>query len=444
MLSNRLKYLFLNLVSIFVLFSPTVFGQSESYKQYSFDRKVVIVIDPGHGGTDVGKPRSKSYYKHESDLNLDIAFRLGGYLEERVNNVVVKYTRKTDRTVSLEERVNYANSVKADYFISIHCNSLAHKSYHGTQVHIQSKKFPTSYGWARQIDQDFVRAGRKSRGIKDRNDRGHNLQVIQYTEMPGVLVECGFMSNAKEEAYLNSGKGQTYIASALFRAIRDFENKRPRPAKDNRYPYYRVQIGSTTNPTADLKSKKIRNLKMKVDPHKDGQHYALLVGREYEKKVADKLAKTIQKKGFKDAYVRRFDAPKPKTIPVTPKKEVVSEVKEAKITVVKNDTPKDSITTNKDSDKLSKLHFYRIQIMSSVDDVDLNKREFKSLGYPVFLFYDDESKNAYKYQVLVGKTYSKEEAQKILTSVRQKGFPDAFIVTVLENQARKPQKKLLP
>ncbi|NME68383.1 N-acetylmuramoyl-L-alanine amidase [Flammeovirga aprica] len=424
------------------MFSFTVFGQSESYKQYSFGRKVVIVIDPGHGGTDVGKPRSKSYYKHESDLNLDIAFRLGGYLEERVNNVVVKYTRKTDRTVSLDERVEYANSVNADYFISIHCNSLAHKSYHGTQIHIQSKKFPTSHTLAKQIDQDFIRAGRKSRGIRDRNDRGHNLQVLQYTEMPGVLVECGFMSNAKEEAYLNSGKGQTYIASALFRAIRDFENKRPRPADDKRYPYYRVQIGSTSNPTADLKSKKIRNLKMKVDPHKEGKMYALLVGREYEKKVADQLAKTIRKKGFKDAYVRRFDAPKVKTATPVPEKKV--EVKEAQIAVANTATPQDSTTSDKKNEKLSSLHFYRIQIMSSVDDVELNKREFKVLGYPVFLFYDEESKNAYKYQVLVGKTYSKEEAQKILSSVRQKGFPDAFIVTVLENQARKPHKQLLP
>ncbi|KXX70163.1 N-acetylmuramoyl-L-alanine amidase [Flammeovirga sp. SJP92] len=424
------------------MFSITAFGQSDSYKQYSFDRKVVIVIDPGHGGSDVGKPRSKSYYKHESDLNLDIAFRLGGYLEERVKNVEVKYTRKTDRTVSLEERVNYANSVKADYFISIHCNSLSNKSYHGTQVHIQSKKFQTSYALAKQIDQDFIRAGRKSRGIRERSDRGHNLQVIQYTEMPGVLVECGFMSNAKEEAYLNSGKGQTYIASALFRAIRDFENKRPRPQADRRYPYYRVQIGSTTNPTADLKSKKIKNLKMKVDPQKEGKVYSLLVGREYEKKVADQLAKTIRKKGFKDAYVRKFDAPKPK--PVTPKKVEVPAVKEAKVAVVNTTATKDTTNSSKQNDKLADLHFYRIQIMSSVDDVDLNKREFKVLGYPVFLFYDEESKNAYKYQVLVGKTYSKEEAQKILASVRQKGFPDAFIVTVLENQARKPHKQLLP
>lgn len=443
MSSSITKNIFLSftLISLFFL-NSSAFGQSESFKQYKFDRKVIIVIDPGHGGTDVGKPRSKSYYKHESDLNLDIAFRLGGYLEERVKNVSIEYTRRTDRTLSLDERVDFANKVKADYFISIHCNALSNKSYHGTQVHIQSEKFPTSYGLAKQIDKDLIRAGRKSRGIRDQNDRGHNLQVLQYTEMPGVLVECGFMSNAKEEAYLNSGKGQTYIASALFRAIRDFENKRPRPKKDVRYPYYRVQISTSSNPSLDLKSKKVRSLKMKVDPHKEGKMYALLVGREYEKRYADKLLKVIKKKGFKDAYVRVFNQPK-----VTPpkKENTNASIKKTPIQAVKTDSSAikntDSTTTN---NVLAKLHFYRIQIMSSEGDVNLNKTEFKKIGYPVFLFYDDESKNSYKYQVLVGKTYSKEEAKKILINVRKKGFPDAFIVTVLESEARKPQKQLIP
>lgn len=435
MSSTLSKYNFLSIALFFLITSITSYGQSDSFKKDEFKRKVIIVIDPGHGGDDVGKPRSKSYFKHEADLNLDIAFRLGGYLEERVKNATVKYTRKTDRTLSLDERVAYANGVNADYFISIHCNALSNRSYHGTQVHIQSKKFSTSYALAKKIDNDLIRAGRKSRGIKDRNDRGHNLQVLQYTTMPGVLVECGFMSNSKEEAYLNSGKGQTYIASALFRAIRDFEHTLPKPKNDVRYPYYRVQVGSTSNPTADLQSKRIKNLNMKVDSHKDGKMYALLVGREYEKKVIDQLLKTIKKKGFKDAYVRKFDSPKPSQ---TPKEAITKTTPPQKSNpVVQNDSTKRET-------QLSKLHFYRIQIMSSIEDVNLNKKEFKGIGYPVFLFYDEESKNNYKYQVLVGKTYVKEEAQKILKAVRQKGFPDAFIVTVLENEAREPYKKIIP
>ncbi|MBB6459962.1 N-acetylmuramoyl-L-alanine amidase [Flammeovirga kamogawensis] len=430
-----LRLLYPLLMLLILINISVVKAQSDSFKQYSFDRNVVIVIDPGHGGEDVGKPRSKKSFKHESDLNLDIAFRLGGYLEERVKNVTVKYTRKTDRTISLTDRVNYANKIKADYFISIHCNALSNRNYHGTQVHIQSEKFPTSFGLAKEIDKEFIRAGRKSRGIKDRNDRGHNLQVLQYTEMPGALIECGFMSNPTEEQYLNSGKGQTYIASALFRAIRNFENKRPRPKLDVRYPYYRVQIGATPN-WKDISAKKYQNLNMAIDTLKEGKVYSLLVGREYIKKNADVLAKKIKKKGFKDAYVRTFNKPVIKES--VPKPKVSTTKKE--ITKAANTTT-DSSRMNSQNDS---LHFYRIQIMSSEVEIDLTKREFTNLGFPVYLFYDKETKNSYKYQVLVGKTYSKVEAEKIKAIVRKKGFPDAFIVTVLEREKRNPEAEYIP
>ena len=63
------------------------------------------------------------------------------------------------------------------------------------------------------------RARRKSRGIKTTTDRHHNLQVLYETNMPSVLVECGFLSNKSEENYLNSSYGQEILASAIFRAI---------------------------------------------------------------------------------------------------------------------------------------------------------------------------------------------------------------------------------
>ncbi|WP_281614459.1 N-acetylmuramoyl-L-alanine amidase [Flammeovirga sp. SubArs3] len=435
---------------VIILTTITSFAQSEKYKEHSFKRKVVIVLDPGHGGEDVGKPKSRqsTHLKNEADLNLDIAFRLGGYLEERVKNVEVLYTRKTDRTVTLDERVDYANSVNADYFISIHCNSLHNKSYHGTQVHIQSKKFPTSYGLAKSFDYQFKRAGRTSRGIKDQNDRGHNLQVIQYTEMPGVLIECGFMSNPKEELFLNSGKGQTYIASALYRAIRDFENSPHKPAPDKRYPYYRVQIGTTTN-KKEITYKKYKRLNMKIDPLKENGKYSLLVGREYEKRYTTKLLDEVKKKGFKDAYVRTFNAPtsKPKTKTTPPKKvEVVEQA--TPVVVAASDSTATILAKKTDSLRVvnDSLVFYRIQIMSSDRKLDLNKREFTQLEEAVYLFYDDDdtSKNPYKYQVLVGKYYVKSQAEKVKEKVRKKGFPDAFIVTVPESEARESLDQYIP
>ncbi|WP_052431993.1 N-acetylmuramoyl-L-alanine amidase [Flammeovirga pacifica] len=424
--------------------STTTYGQMDNHKEYSFKRKIVIVIDPGHGGEDVGKPKShpKSYLKNEADLNLDIALRLGGYLEERVKNVDIKYTRKTDRTLTLNERVDFANKVKADYFISIHCNSLKDKNYKGTQVHIQSKKFPTSYALAKSIDSELRRTGRVSKGIRDQNDRGHNLQVLQYSEMPGVLVECGFMSNHEEEKFLNSGKGQTYIASALYRGIRKFENLKTKPAADKRYPYYRVQIGTITD-KKELTYKKYRRLNMQIEPVAIQNKYILYVGREYEKKYIDKLLATVKKKGFKDAFIRKFE--KPQVQKTAPKKVISPPVQEKKtdtttVAVQKTDINKGT----KEEINPNELHFYRIQIMSSDKKLDLNKNEFTKLGESIYLFYDDSTKNPYKYQVLVGKYYAKSKAQEVREKVRKKGFPDAFIVTVKQSEARKSLDIYIP
>ncbi|MBB3698543.1 N-acetylmuramoyl-L-alanine amidase [Flammeovirga yaeyamensis] len=418
----------------------TSHGQIDKHKESSFKRKVVIVIDPGHGGEDVGKPKrhTKSHFKNEADLNLDIALRVGGYFEERVGNVQIYYTRKTDRTISLNERVEFANRVKADYFISIHCNSLKDRNYKGTQVHIQSKTFPTTYGLASSINKELLKTGRKSRGIIDHDDRGHNLQVIQYTEMPGVLIECGFMSNSEEEIFLNSGKGQTYIASALYRGIRNFENLKVKPAPDKRYPYYRVQIGTTPNKN-EITYKKYRKLNMQIDAVKENGKYSLYVGREYEKRYIDKLLATVKKRGFKDAFIKTFKKPVPQKITPKPKVEAPKKIEKDSTVVASKDT-----TSTPSNNKEEELHFYRIQIMSSDRKLDINKREFTNLGEAVYLFYDENSTNPYKYQVLVGKYYAKSKAVEVKEKVRKKGFPDAFIVTVKQSEARKSQDRYIP
>jgi len=184
---------------------------------------VTILIDPGHGGKDPGHLPLTDTFMQEKDIALEIAMKIGGYLTYNLSNVKVLYTRKTDVYPSLDERVDMANNNKVDYMLSIHINGSPNAAVSGTETHIHNYDAKSSYKWAQLIEKQFKsRAGRKSRGVKTAADIGHSLQVLKHTKMPTVLVECGFITNTTEGRYLNSAYGQEIIASAVFRATREF------------------------------------------------------------------------------------------------------------------------------------------------------------------------------------------------------------------------------
>ncbi len=225
-----------------------------------------VVIDAGHGGKDPGNIGSIS---KEKDVSLAIALELGSIIKKYIDDVEVIYTRTDDSFPGLIDRANIANKNGADLFISIHCNSVARKdqhNVHGTETwvmglnrsedrlevakrensvilleddyeekyegfdpespesHIlfslyQSAYTSNSLKFAEKIETQFKnRVGRKSRGVKQAG-----LVVLHKSSMPAVLVEVGFLSNPTEEKYLNDKLGQTYMASAIFRAFRDYK-----------------------------------------------------------------------------------------------------------------------------------------------------------------------------------------------------------------------------
>jgi N-acetylmuramoyl-L-alanine amidase len=224
-----------------------------------------VVIDAGHGGKDPGCMGKKS---KESQVVLKVALELGKNIKKYVPGVKVLYTRSTDKFVELHDRANFANKNHADLFISIHCNSNPSKNIHGSETYamglsssegnldvakrensviLQETDYKEKYGgfdpksplghiflsnfqsvhlesslrFAEKIETQFKdRIGRKSRGVKQAG-----FLVLWRTAMPSVLVEIGFLSNAEDEKYLTSEKGQTYIASALYRAFRDYKNE---------------------------------------------------------------------------------------------------------------------------------------------------------------------------------------------------------------------------
>ena len=223
----------------------------------------VVVIDAGHGGKDPGTIGGRI---REKDVVLDVALKVGQYIEENISNLKVVYTRTDDRFIELEERGRIANQLNGDLFISIHANAFDHRnkareqSVHGSEVYflgmtrsksalevmkrensvielesgdaqelteddlliyelMNAGNMSTSQRIAEIIEEQFrERAQRNSRGVKQAG-----FQVLYEASMPGVLIELGFLSNPNEANYLTSEYGQSIVASAIFRSIRDFK-----------------------------------------------------------------------------------------------------------------------------------------------------------------------------------------------------------------------------
>jgi N-acetylmuramoyl-L-alanine amidase len=230
------------------------------------DYKVdTIVIDPGHGGKD---PGTHGKIAKEKDIALKISLKLGAYIEKNLPDVKVIYTRKDDRYIPLDERAEMANKHKADLFICIHANAIVNAVAYGTETYVMGlhkdqsnmdvakrensvitldanyqeryegfdPKSPESYIlfeltqgaykessllFAQKIEDQFkTKVGRSSRGVKQAG-----FWVLWRTAMPSVLIETGFLSHVKEEAYLNSAEGQDLIASGIYRAFKDYKTQ---------------------------------------------------------------------------------------------------------------------------------------------------------------------------------------------------------------------------
>jgi N-acetylmuramoyl-L-alanine amidase len=300
----------------FAVFSFLVISIGNAFSQ----NQVVVMIDAGHGGNDPGHETSISGHQDEKYLNLKIAKFLGNYIEKYLDNVKVVYTRTNDSSVSLDKRVEKANSAKVDYFLSIHCNGNESKSVRGTESHVHSMSSKKSVSLARMIEKQFSsRAGRHSRGVKDKNDLQHSLQVLKFTEMTSVLVECGFITNTREANYLNSTYGQEIIASAIFRAFRGFVTKQhpnisfkklssnsSASSSVNANTRYSIQIASSKEWIDDedsrFKSLDVKRIKLNTT---SAYKYIYVVGNYATKSEANTALSGIKKKGFRDAFITK-------------------------------------------------------------------------------------------------------------------------------------------
>ncbi len=175
-----------------------------------------IVLDPGHGGDDIGAPatfgrRDTSKGPYEKDIVMDLAQRLARLL--KAEEAAVTLTRDDDSDPSLEARAAVANRRKAHALISLHCNSCDRpNTLHGTSVyydHQHSAKF------AALVQEELIAA----LGTEDKGVRNANFAVIRRAKVPGVLVETAFINHAGDRARLAHPNFRERAARAVMRGL---------------------------------------------------------------------------------------------------------------------------------------------------------------------------------------------------------------------------------
>lgn len=157
--------------------------------------KICVVIDPGHGGNDVGAVNGGRY---EKDDNLRLALKVKECLEEKGIDVIL--TRSDDTFISLENRCKIANSHSADLYVSLHRNS-AKPDAQGVEIWIGSENSYRARSLAKYMLDGLSEAGiSQNRGVRVGYISGENKDyyVNKNTDMPSCLVELGFITNNKD------------------------------------------------------------------------------------------------------------------------------------------------------------------------------------------------------------------------------------------------------
>lgn len=176
----------------------------------------IIVIDPGHGGSDPGAVSINGL--QEKTVNLAVARILKALLEEAGAKVVM--TRTGDQSVSNLQRVAIANQAGADLYISIHANAFSSSESNGTETHycpLNSHSSASRY-LAHQVQGELISA----LGLRDRGVKANSYYILKNTEMPAALVEMAFITNPAEEEILKSAEMQFEAAQALFRGLASY------------------------------------------------------------------------------------------------------------------------------------------------------------------------------------------------------------------------------
>jgi N-acetylmuramoyl-L-alanine amidase len=398
---------------------------------YSQKKDFTLVLDAGHGGHDYG---AKGACANEKNVNLSLVLKVGAMIEKNNKDVKVIYTRKTDEFIPLTTRADIANRNKADFFISIHCNSNPSSTPYGTETFVLGahrnrdnfnvakrenevifleKDYETKYEgfnpsspesvigltlmqniylenslkMASYVEENFKKENRLSRGVKQ-----DGFVVLVQTAMPSVLIETGFLSNNQECKYLASDDGQNSIVKNIYDAFisykKEYDKKSDKEeVKEKEKPIdnnvtLKVQFLASFNKYSP-NSTQLRGLK-NVEIIKSNGKYVYYTGNTNLRSEGENTLKVAKEAGFKDASIIEFKE------------------KEA----LKNE-------------------YYTVELLLSPKKYKEKDAVFKGLNNVI------REKNNDVYIYTSGKVTNYESAKRLLENIKKLGFSDAVISKIL-------------
>ncbi|MDC3209546.1 N-acetylmuramoyl-L-alanine amidase [Chitinophagales bacterium] len=346
------------LILAFGLFFSPIQGTAQGLKK--------VIIDAGHGGKDPGAIGVTGI--QEKNVVLSIAQKTADYVKQNFPDVEVILTRDADVFLELHERSAIANKNNADLFISIHANSAGSSSAHGTETFVlglhkseanlnvakrenavielednhdehynfnpnspeghimmsmaQNAYLDQSIFLASEVQDQFEnRVSRHNRGV-----RQAGFYVLYKTTMPSILIELGFLSNPEEEKFLNSLQGQEYMASAVYRAIKDYkefvdakwlENEKNKQVQLNgteESPYpkgrvYRIQVYASKH-KAKNNAKVYQDFSDVIVEKASNGIYRYIVNSYESYNSASADLSNVTTKGYQGAYIVAYEADK--------------------------------------------------------------------------------------------------------------------------------------
>ena len=436
-----------------------------------------VVIDPGHGGHDPGCSGHSTREKH---VVLSIGKLLATAMKEQFPNLNVIMTRSTDVFVPLHERASLATNNKADLFISIHCNAFPNASARGTETYVLGlhatnenlevakrenesilleDNYQENYGYEPNspeahimfsmfqnafLEQSISFAekvqghAQNHTGLKDRGVKQAGFLVLRHATMPSVLVETGYLTNGNDEAYLMTDQGQQSMAFALLNAFAEYKAEMEKSGNEA------VATISYLEPkqTKPLVSKSFSNTpdspkttvqKRETPEPKPVQSSTVEVkmAASQERVVPAKLEDSPVSTSEPTAYTTNI-SPKRNT-KITPNIPLQEEEKSSRPNSTPNIpavTPKaPSIPENKTNNAI-----YCIQLAASPSLLDVKTGKWLNIDQTVEVLQEG---SLYKYQVRNFATL--DEANRVKSQFRSKGFYDAFVVAYLNGKRVDPR-----
>jgi N-acetylmuramoyl-L-alanine amidase len=405
-------------------------------------KKFVLVLDAGHGGSDTGAKRNYSDIGllQEKDVTLGITLKLGKLLEKN-KDIKVIFTRTQDEYPSLTARTTLANRSKADLFISIHCNSsgkVASTAY-GTETYVQgpdqnatnlevakeendviflnaedkktfssynpkspeslialkiqqNKYLEASLAIGSLVEDNFVNKNKRlSRGVKQKD-----LHVLRLNAMPSVLIETGFINNSEDGHYLASQEGQNEVAKSIYDAIISYKNLKGNVAA--------VAISEEPKKPEEVASKNDFRIMLMSTPVKYDEGDPALKGLDY--------ILTIKENGLYKYYYSTTN---------------MMSVRDNNLKTAKDAGFRNAFSVGFIPNQTLGSGYYTIELLVTGDKLNSNSYILNSLKD----VKRDKEKGIFYYTY--GKFHSLEQAVQIQAELEKKGIKNTVIEKVLNN-----------